>query len=192
MNPKITAIFVILLLVGGGYVYFFELQASPEETGGSAAVSIHEREYGEYDVVELELVGPRSSVHFSRTGQAPTQDWEMRRPDSLPPDQIDQVRVNGAAYRLGRLTASQAITGVTNLAQYGLAPPELTVTLTISNGEKITLFAGTQTPINDNRYLQRAADEQTVYLVYGVAVDELQRLLDDPPLASAPAATAVR
>jgi len=141
-------------------------------------------------------MGPHSSARFVRATETPTQDWEMLRPDAWPPDQIDQVRVNGAAYRLGRLTASQVITGVTDLAQYGLAPPELTVTLTISNGEKITFFAGTQTPIDDNRYLQAATDNQTVYLVYGLAVDELQRLLDDPPLAPTPlpaaSATAAR
>jgi hypothetical protein len=195
MNPKVTAIMVILLLAGGSYLYFFELQTDPEETSGGA-VPIHEREYGEYDLVGLEVVGSHSSAYFARAAEASTQGWAMLWPEAWPPDQIDQVRVNGSAYRLGRLTASQIITGVTDLAQYGLAPARLTVTLTISNGEEITFFAGAQTAVNDNRYLQRTADDQTVYLVYGLAVDELQRLLDDPPLASAPlpatTATAVR
>ncbi len=195
MNPKVTAILVTLLVLGGSYVYFFELEAGPEATD-NRAVSIHQREYGEYDVVGLEVVGPDSSAHFARAAEASSRDWQMLRPTAWPPDRIDQVRVNGSAYRLGRLTASQIITGVTDLAQYGLAPPDLTVTLTISNGQKITFLAGAQTPVNDSRYLQRAADDQTVYLVYGLAVDELQRLLDDPPLASTPlpptTATAVR
>jgi hypothetical protein len=185
MNPKLTAIFVGLLVVVGGYIYFFELEDNPAKTG-QAAPSIYDREYGEYDVAELEVVGPRRAVHFARTAEMSTQDWEMLRPQAWPSDQIDQVRVNGVAYRLAHLVASQTITGATNLAQYGLAPPELTVTLTISNGKKITLFAGTKTPINDNRYLQNGADEQTVYLVSGVAVAELERLLDKLPVVSAP------
>jgi hypothetical protein len=184
MNPKLTAIMVILLVGGGSYLYFFEWQTAPVETD-SGAVSIHPREYREYDLVGLEIAGPRGSVHFARAAEAPTQDWAMLQPETWPPNRIDQVRVNGSAYRLGRLAASQVITGVTDLAQYGLAPPALTITLTISNGETVTVFTGAQTPVNDNRYLLRAADDQTVYLVYGLAVDELQRLLDDPPLVSA-------
>jgi hypothetical protein len=183
MNPKVTAVMVILLVAGGGYLYFFESPARPPETG-DRAVSIHPRGYGEYDLVGLELVGPHGSAHFARAAEASPGDWAMLRPESGPPGRIDQVRVNGSAYRLGQLMASQVITGVTDLAQYGLAPPTLTVTLTISNGEMITVFAGAPTPVNDNRYLRRAADEQTVYLVSGFAIDELQRLLDTPPLAT--------
>jgi hypothetical protein len=192
MNPRITSILVILLVVGGSYIYFFEWQSVPAEIGGEAAL-LYPRAYGEYDVVGLEVMGPHRSAHFARAAETTTQDWAMLRPEPWPPDRIDQVRVNGAAYRLGRLTASQAITGVTDLAQYGLGPAILTVTLTISNGQTITLFAGAETPVNHNRYLQRAAEDQMVYLVNGLAIDELQRLLDDPPLAaSPPAATAVR
>jgi hypothetical protein len=171
-------------VVGGSYIYFFEWQTGPAETGGEAAL-LYPRAYGEYDVVGLEVMGPHKSASFARTVETPARDWEMLRPEPWPSGRVDQMRVNGSAYRLGRLTASQVITGVTDLAQYGLAPSALTVTLTISNGETITLFAGAQTPVNDHRYLQRAPEDQRVYLVNGLAVDELQRLLDDPPLAPA-------
>ncbi|HXV98760.1 MAG TPA: DUF4340 domain-containing protein, partial [Anaerolineae bacterium] len=121
-----------------------------------------------------------------RTHETPTQDWQMTRPITLAPPELDQVRVNGAATRLGGLTASQVITNATDLTQYGLAPsPELTVTLIISNGQKVTLYAGSQTPVAGSRYL-RTAEHEPVYLVSAFAIDDLLQLITEPPLAPTP------
>jgi hypothetical protein len=186
MSPRVTLILLVVLIVLGGYVYLFELQrsdqrGSDEVTGNS--VQIYDTAYGEYDIVELEILGPATAAHFVRTKETLTQDWEMLLPTPMSPKQLDQARVNGAATRMGRLTANQVITGVTNLAQFGLEPPELTVSLTISNGKRITFYTGDETPVNDNRYIRRASGDNSVFLVPALAVDELRRLLDEVPLA---------
>jgi hypothetical protein len=80
------------------------------------------------------------------------------------------------------LTAGQVITNVTELARYGLDPPALTVTLTISDGQKIRLSMGDETPVDNNRYLFRDRDNRSVYVIVGLAVDDLYRLLAAPPL----------
>ena len=91
-----------------------------------------------------------------------------------------------AASRLGRLTAEQVITSAINLAEYDLTPATLTVTLTLSNSQKIRLRTGHRTPVNNNRYLQTERDSQAVYIVYGFAVDELYKLIEAPPLRPTP------
>jgi hypothetical protein len=181
VNSRITLILVILLAALGGYIYLFEMQSDEDESSRPDEL-LYDRAYGEYDIVELEILGPQGKAHFARTDQTLTQDWEMLQPNSLPPDRVDQVRVNGAATSLGHLTSSQVITGVADLAQYGLDPPDLTVTLTISDGQKITLLTGAETPVNDSRYLRIVDGDQSVYLVLGFAVDNVHRLLDEPPL----------
>ncbi len=187
MNFRVTLALVVLVVALAGYVYFLpEEEPSKLEQAGNSGFEIYNRTYGEYDVVELEIDGAQGIAHFARTDQALTQDWKMVRPTPLAPERVDQVRVNGAATRLARLTASQVITGVTNLALYGLESPELTATLTISNGREIVLYTGAETPVNDNRYIRTAADEQTIYLVFAFAVEDLHRLLDEPPLWPAP------
>jgi hypothetical protein len=183
---------VILLIALGGYVYLLEFQ--PDDRNrlqqiDDTTIAIHNTDYGEYDIVELEIVGAQEVIHFARTNQTLTRDWEMVRPARLQPDRLDQARVNGAATRMGKLTASQVITGVTDLAQYGLDPPQLTVTLTISNGQKITLYTGAETPINNQRYLRTQTDDQSVYLVVGFAIDDFHRMFDRPPLAPTPLPT---
>jgi hypothetical protein len=187
MNPKVTAGLVVLLAALAGYLYFFEGSRSNEKAQPDSSLTLYHIKYSEYDIIELQIEGAQGQAHFARTDQTLTQDWEMLRPTPLSPDEVDQVRVNGAANRLGSLTASRAITNVTDLAQYGLDSPELTVTLTISNGQKIILYTGDETPVNENRYLRTAEDNQTVYLVFGFAVEDLHRLIDEPPLAPLPA-----
>lgn len=187
MNPKVTLVLVLVLAALAGYVYTSnrEDNAATEPAEGNP-LQIHPTPYGEYDIVELEIAAPQGLAHFARTHETPTQDWQMTRPIALAPPELDQVRVNGAATRLGNLTASQVITAATGLTQYGLAPsPQLTVTLTISNGQKVTLYAGSQTPVAGSRYL-RTAEGEPVYLVSAFAIDDLLQLITVPPLAPTP------
>jgi hypothetical protein len=182
MNPKATRLLIIMLAALGGYVYFFELDAN-EQPPTNSAMPLHQRAYGEYDLVGLRVERAGSPpFQFVRTAAGPGREWAMVAPNQLAPNQLDQVRVNGAAVRLGQLRASQLITAVTNLAQYGLDPAELTVTLTISDGSHITLYTGAETPVNDQRYLRTATNGHTVYLVFGFAIDDLLRLWETPPL----------
>jgi hypothetical protein len=183
MSPKVTVGLVVVLAALGSYVYFYELQ---EDDEANESLSIYGSLYDEYDIVELEIVNSQRMVHFVRTNGSLTRDWAMVQPSPLPAVKVDQARVNGAATRLGRLTASQIITNVTNLALYGLASPELTVTLTISNGQKVRLYTGHKTPVNDNRYLRLAPEDQSVYLVFSFAVDDLHNLIDILPRAPTP------
>ena len=189
MNWKATLSLVLILTVLSGYVYFFERSPDNdnEAANSSSKISpIYNQTYGEYDVIELQIIRSQQSAHFVRTDEAFTRDWRMVQPASLPPAALDQVRVNGAVTRLARLTPSQVITNAINLADYGLASPQLTVTLTISDGQKITLYAGDKTPIDDNRYMRLATDDQTVFLVFSFAVDDLVALLDELPLVPTP------
>jgi hypothetical protein len=181
MNPRLTYLAITVLAVLGGYTYFFETP-SAGPLANTPAFSVFGPTYGEYDLTGLALTGPQGQALFWRTSAAYTRDWEMVGPTPVSADQLDQARVNGAVTRLGRLTANQVITGATNLAQYGLNPPELTVTLTISNGQTLLLYTGAPAPVNNSAYVRTGSSGQTVYLVPDLAVTELRRLLTEPPL----------
>ncbi|MCB0156419.1 MAG: DUF4340 domain-containing protein [Anaerolineae bacterium] len=186
MSGRLSLGLVAVLIILGGYVYFFELSEAGSPPEVQSPLLLYPTTYNEYDIVEFEIVTAAQRAHFVRTDTTLTQDWQMISPELLRPPELDQVRVNGAAVRLGRLTAGQVITTVTNLAQYDLAPPALTVTLTISNGQTVTLLTGGQTPVNNQRYIQTQADPQSVYLVPSLAVDALHDLLTFPPLTLTP------
>ena len=190
MSSKATLGLVACFLILGSYIYFFELsEDTADEKIASNIIPLYEQSYGEYDIVTMEIVTAQGTSRFVRTDKTHTQEWQLASPQTLPPENLDQVRINGAATRLGRLTASQMISQVTNLSAYGLDPPTLTVTLTISNGQTITLWAGNPTPVNDQHYLQWPTSPQLVYLVPDLAISELHNLIVSPPLAPTPLPT---
>jgi hypothetical protein len=188
VNGRVTFALLALLIVLGSYVYFFEIPTEPQPTE-TEEIPLFEKTYNEYDIVGFEIDSADGQAYFARTNETLTQDWQMLSPTKRPPAELDQARVNGAAVRLGWLTAGQVITNSRNLAQYGLAPPALTATLTISNGEKITLITGEQAPVNDQRYIQLGSEPGLVYLVPSLAVDALHDLLAVPPLVPTPLPT---
>lgn len=176
-----TLILVGMLALLGGYVYFFALEDEAAAPPPGGPIPLYEVEYGEYDLVELEAVSASGRVHVARTHDTPLQEWRMLAPILLAPAELDQVRVNGAASRMLWLQAGQVITNVADLGQYGLASPTLTVTLTISDGSKIILYAGDAAPVGGQRYLQVGEDRQTVYLIFAFAIDDLLSMIGAPP-----------
>lgn len=182
MKPRVTLLVVALLMVLAAYVYFFELDSRQPEGEAGTGILLYGRPYREYDVVELEITGPQHTARFVRTTEALDLPWQMVTPQTISPQELDQVRVNGAAVRLAKLSASQVITGVNNLVQYGLQSPELTTTLTISNGQKLIFYAGAPAPVGGSRYVGTPEDMQAVYLVFGFAMDDLFRMVAEPPL----------
>ncbi|MEM7348971.1 MAG: DUF4340 domain-containing protein, partial [Chloroflexota bacterium] len=186
MNNRVTIGLLLILVILGLYLYFFELNEPNQDLFDENAILIPGfGSYDEFDIVGLEIDGPQGSVQFARTSDTLSQPWEMLQPEALPSDAVDQVRVNGTAVRLGRLTANQVISS-TDLVQYGLSPPELTVTLTISNGDKVVFYTGNQTPVNYSYYMQPETDSESIYVVFSVAVTELHRLLAEIPLVPTP------
>ncbi len=188
MNSRSTLILLAVFFLLGGYLYFFQWPEQAHDAPDNGQLPLYGISYGEYDLVALEIDGPPGTAHFARTNETFTRDWEMLQPFILAANEVDQVRVNGAATRLAHLTAGQAITSPTNLTQYGLDNPQLTVTLTISNGNSIILYAGQQTPVNNQRYLLLNNDP-TIYLIPTLAIDNLEALFVDPPVRPTPLPT---
>jgi hypothetical protein len=73
----------------------------------------------------------------------------------------------------------------TDLAQYGLDTPAMTVTIETSGGASEQLLIGRQTPDGTAYYLQRAGDPR-LYIVDHYKIQTLYDWLDDPPYAPTP------
>ena len=189
MSGKTTLGLVGLFLILSGYVYFFELSGLDAGEAAGDNLPIFDAIYGEYDIRELQIVTAHGSAHFLRTDNSLTQDWQMVAPIVLAPVDLDQARINGAATRLGRLTAGQVISDSSDLTPYGLSPPHLTATLTISNGQQVTLLTGDQTPLNSGRYVRTRSTPSAIFVVPDLAVEALHELLTTPPVRPTPLPT---
>lgn len=113
------------------------------------------------------------------TKDVTTTIWSLHEPIS---DTADPFAVGNLADQLKSLQATATITDATDLAQFGLASPTTTVTITFSDtaGTKRTLLIGAPT-IDGSSYYAKTPDKPDVYLVSNSTVEPLRSWFTNPP-----------
>lgn len=108
-----------------------------------------------------------------------TTIWSIREPIS---DTADPFAVGNLADQLQNLQATSTITDASDLAQFGLANPGVTLTVAFSDtaGTKRTLLLGGKT-IDGSAYYAKTSDKADVYLVSNSIVEPLRSWFDAPP-----------
>lgn len=182
MNVRNTLILVVLLALLGAYVYFVEIkgEAGKEATPTPSAVQVFDLE--EDEVTGLTVTGPEGTTRLRRDAGG---EWQMEAPSQEP---ADDIRVGALSSTLARLSATRALTDVTDLEPFGLAAPSWTVEVVLSSGETHRLQIGDQNPAGGSYYIKKEGDP-AIYLVYASTVQSLQRLVTDPPYRPTPTAT---
>jgi hypothetical protein len=178
MKGRHTLILLAVLAALAAYAYFFEIK-KPEESKTTAETP-KLFTYAPEDITALAVADTQGkTAAVQRVAQ---EDWKVVAPVQ---DAADSARVTGLVSRLASLTASRVLTEVNNLADYGLVTPALTATLTISDGSKVNLFAGDQTPDKSGYYALRDKGPD-VYIIFSSTVEDLQRLISEPPVQPTP------
>lgn len=114
--------------------------------------------------------------------------WQIVQPIQ---GEADQARVERIVDRLAKLGASRVVTeSVADTSVYGLAEPQLTAKLTLKDGREEILLVGDKNPHGTAYYTQREGNE-ALYLVYASTVDDLKRLISEPPKKPTPTPTAM-
>ncbi|MFQ5611633.1 MAG: DUF4340 domain-containing protein [Anaerolineae bacterium] len=183
MNQRATLLTVAVFLLLGAYVLFFELRPADQAPSLPATSPLQVFDVAEKDIVILKVQSGAGQVEFGRD-PALNGDWAMRLPEDRPADQVDQVLVNGNATRIGRLRAMRVFTEGIDLPAFGLAEPQLEVTLTLTNRHQLTLLFGGSNPLGSSNYARRGDDATVVYLIDRFVLDDLRRLVTQPPLLS--------
>jgi len=123
-------------------------------------------------ITSVVVAKPDGQAGVQRTGD----DWALI-PSGEP---ADRLRVNSLMFRLASLRGTRRLDGVTNLADYGLTAPAMTVTLTLVDGTGHTLKIGAKAPAESGTY-SLADDNPTVYLLSNALAQDIERLVSDPP-----------
>ena len=108
-----------------------------------------------------------------------TTVWSILEPIS---DTADVFAVGGVADQLQTLVHTRELTGVTDLAQYGLAdsPMRVTVTFSDTTPTRHSLLVGTSTP-DGSAYYAKRDDNASVYLLSVNVIEPLRSWLIAPP-----------
>lgn len=181
MNPRITIGLAVLLLALAA-VYFFG--GLPEPTPGLGVTGTPTPippEIIAYSTSEISQVAVRSGADTITLQKDGSGNWTYAR-GTLTAMPADNTRVNGVVMRLGNLKARGRVLESLSDAQkpeYGLAQPETQLTVG-RESDSLTLLIGAQNPQRTGHYAQLAG-APALYLIESLLVDDLKRLVTQPP-----------
>jgi len=113
-------------------------------------------------------------------------EWRVVAPEER---EASQVRVDFLLDDVAEPTPERALEDVGDLTAFGLGDPQARLTVGVDDGTTFELFIGDQNPGGTGYYTQ-LPDSSAVYLLGSSSVDQLFRLIDDPPYMPTPMPTA--
>lgn len=194
MNPRVTVGLLAVLLALGAYVYFGPSTANapgaPPGPGGPVAgkpgglatpkpadpaLQLWALDEAAIQAVSVQRGGQTAGVQ--RAGD----EWVLT--PSLQP--ADRLRVNSLIFRLANVRASFRVANPTNDAEFGLASPSLVATIALADGGAQRLTVGQKAPAESGTYVRKDGDP-SVFLVSNALVQDLERLVTEPPAPPSP------
>jgi hypothetical protein len=176
MDFRLTAIMFAVLAGLGAVVWFSEFRDK-----GSAAATPADKpkpeifKFDDKEAKQVEVARADQKVLVEKDEQG---NWVLQ-PSGLPGD---RVRITSVLSRLASLQATRQVTDApTDLAQYGLDNPNLTATVTQTDGSSYILQTGARAPSDAGTYVKKA-DEPAVFLIANQIVTDLERLVTEPPI----------
>ena len=163
----------LVLVLAASYVWLLPLiQAGQEQNGDETNPEVvrlidvdqysiqHILINNKEQVIELEYV-PTKGYNSDGT-EYETYIWNLVQPEGY--NDLDQLLIRGIPTHFSSLESTKIIEREPeNLSKYGLDNPS-TITVTLTNGEKMTVKVGDKAPLVAARYVQ-VGDDPTVYTV---------------------------
>jgi hypothetical protein len=182
MNPRVTVGLLAVLVALGAYVYFGPSPAASPAGPTPATKAQPPQQIELWSVEESQI----QSVSVQRGGQIAGvmrsgEEWQLT-PSGEP---ADRLRVNSLILRLAKVNATYRVTTATNDAEFGLAAPAMMATINLASGDSRTLTVGSKAPAESGTYV-RASGDSAIYLVSNALVQDLERIVTEPPHPPSP------
>jgi uncharacterized protein DUF4340 len=167
MRFRTTLLLLAVLAALGAYLYWIELPKAEQESKKKTLAELKEDE-----ITEVALVYPDREVLLKKSGN----DWRMIKPvDAL----ADAVAVKGVINAVAQAEISKELAEPSSdLAQYGLDKPTVTVTLRKGETALPTISIGKNTPVGSNAYVKKS-DDKKVYLTSGAFRTTMDKQVKD-------------
>jgi hypothetical protein len=180
MNPRVTVGLLAVLLALGAYVYYGAPPANPAGPTPASKATDPQLELWTLDESQIQAVSVRRGGQEAGVQRA-GEDWQLTPSD----EPADRLRVNSLVLRLASVRATYRVASVSNEAEFGLAAPTMFATIRLASGESRTLTIGAKAPAESGTYVRKDGDE-AVYLVSNALVQDLERIVTEPPRPPSP------
>ncbi len=181
MRLKSILVLLAILFALGGYFYFSNTPQPPSQA--EPRVFLWDIEMGEIQHIVIRLPREDKSEAFIKISQEDKFPWYFDDPQR---SEVDVARWGGGIELLltgpgaERVIARNATEE--KLAEFGLAQPQMEITLTLEDGDILNIAVGDRTPDGDAVYIQDLHSND-VYLVYYGWYEVLERQVKEPPYA---------
>jgi hypothetical protein len=167
-----TLILIAILALLVGYFVLVEMrQEKPAEETAKPLLSIKADDIERITVRDNKSTLSAEVVHEGGV-------WRITEPFEL---EADQARLDSLAASVAELTSHRTIPKEqTDLTAFDLAQPPFTVAIGLKDGKEEILQVGDKNPDGGSYYVQHQGDA-AVYLVYTYSIDDLKRLITEPP-----------
>ncbi|MHB1131963.1 MAG: DUF4340 domain-containing protein [Chloroflexota bacterium] len=169
-----TVFLLAILALLAALVYTLEMRDGSESPTKPAQPVIWTVD--ESEIVELEVRGQGQTTALSKDGNG---TWQLTTPEQA---QADEWTLNSLLYRLAILNADAVVAERDyDRNTFGLDEPQLSLRLRLQGGQEETLVVGSTNPRGTGNYAV-GGDSERLYLIGTTLVNELGRLLADPPV----------
>ncbi len=181
MRLRSILILLIILLAFGGYFYFSNDSEPPPKV--EPRVFLWNIEMDEIQHIEIRLPREGKSEAFIKIPEGDKFPWHFDDPQR---SKVDVARWGGGIPLLlsgpgaERVIAKNATPE--KLAEFGLAQPQMEITLTLEDGDILNIAVGDRTPDGNTFYVQ-APGSNDVCLVDYSWYEVFERLVKEPPYA---------
>ena len=194
MSPRVTVGMLAVLIALGVYVWYGPTQALAPGSAGAPAggppnlAAAQPTPKPQDPTLELWATAEDQvqSVTVRRGGQQAGverdgEGWKIT-PSGQP---ADRLRVNSLVFRLSNVRATHRVANPTNDADFGLNAPILTASIALLNGNTLGITVGAKAVGETGTYARKDGDP-SVYLVSNALVQDLERIVTEPPVPPSP------
>jgi hypothetical protein len=171
MNPRTTALLLVIALILGAFVYFYEVRGSDVRREAEEQARRLFPAVAQEDIDWIELTtSDGTPVRLEQREDG----WVLNQPVEFP---ADRFAVDGMASNLATLVNEEVIEEPVDAAEYGLGEAARVVRFSVV-GVVHELKLGRATPVGANSYAA-TGDGDAVYTVQTYKVQSFDRALDD-------------
>ncbi len=171
MNPRTTGILLVVALLLGAFVWFYEIEG---EEGRRDAEARQKRIFPGVESEGIEWVALRTSDDRSVRAERSDGGWRLVEPLEFPGDQF---ALDAVASALAELSSESVSEEPHEASVYGLDAEALELRFGAA-GREHALRTGAKTPVGGNHYAS-VVGEEAVYTVPSFRVNALRKSLAD-------------